>query len=60
MHLLSKKKERGHGCGIIHQKSFRYANTTTFPLNAPFLGDPKAKETQSFQSLTGGMGHFLK
>jgi len=22
MHLLSKKKERGHGCGIIHQNLF--------------------------------------
>jgi hypothetical protein len=60
MYLLSKKKERGYGCGDIHHKSFRYANHSTFPLNAPFVGNPKTKETQSLQSLTGGMGYFLE
>jgi len=60
MYLLSKKKERGYGCGIYSPKSFRHAKHSSLPLNAPFVGNPKAKETQSFQSLTGGMGYFLE
>jgi hypothetical protein len=27
MHLLSKKKERGHGCGIIHNKTLLVMQT---------------------------------
>jgi hypothetical protein len=58
--LLSKKKERGHGGGNYSPKTFRYANSTTFPLNAPVLGNPETKETQSVQSLAGSMGYFLE
>jgi hypothetical protein len=55
-----KRKNAATAAALFTTKLFGYANTTTFPPHAPFVGNPKTKETQSLQSLTGGMGYFLE
>jgi hypothetical protein len=55
-----KRKSAATAAVLLTIKLFGYANTTTFPSNAPFVGNPETKEAHSIQSLTGGMGNFLE
>jgi hypothetical protein len=58
--LRAKKKERGAATSrTIHKlKNFSYANTTTFPPDAPFLGNSKAPEIQPLKVPVFRMGHL--